>query len=293
MTVDIRPAEKADVDALARFWHENMNSRVPLERWRSVASAPWYTQPPSHGWIAVDNGRIVGAMALVHSTRAIDGRIEKLCNIGSLYVLREYRGRGIARAIARDCSSDDSITYFGIDAAPQTRAVLEPPEAGYRVLDRERYVWTPRREGKKGDGGFFLRKMPPSPFFPDDWPPAEQHILEHHLPLGMVPVSAISASSECRLLLWIRNKSSPTLYYEVLYASDYEAFGNLGQQIADHLTPPGTGVLAVDARFYDRPPPGAEVEPLKQARHYKSTRLAPHQIDLLYSEVPLLGLKIS
>ncbi|MCZ7599597.1 MAG: GNAT family N-acetyltransferase [Gammaproteobacteria bacterium] len=101
MTVDIRPAEETDVDALARFWHENMNSRVPLERWRSVASPPWYTQPPSHGWIAVDGGRIVGAMALVHSTRAIDGRLQKLCNIGSLYVLREYRGRGIARAIAR------------------------------------------------------------------------------------------------------------------------------------------------------------------------------------------------
>jgi len=293
MTVDIRPAEQTDVDALARFWHENMNSRVPLDRWRSVASPPWYTQPPSHGWIALDGGRIVGAMALVHSTRAIDGRLEKLCNIGSLYVLREYRGRGIARAIARDCSSDESITYFGIDAAPQTRAVLEPPEAGYRVLDRERYVWTPRHGREEGDGGFSVRKMPSSHCFLNDWTPAEQHILEHHLPLGMVPVSARCASGECRLLLWVRNKSSPTLYYEVFYASDYEAFGDLGQQIADHLIPPGTGVLAVDARFYDRPPPGAEVESLKQARHYKSTRLAPHQIDLLYSEVPLLDLKIS
>lgn len=289
MTIVTRPANAADAEALARFWHENMNPKLGLDRWRTIAACPWYGEPPNRGWLAVDDDRIVGAMALVHSLREVGGRSEKFCNIGSLYVLREYRGRGLAKAIARESTADASITYFGIDAAPQTRAVLEPPAVGFGILDDRRYVW------HRGEPDRSISVTVHSSGMVDgaDWTDEERRIVRHHLPLGLLPVTARRRGTECRLLLWVRNKSSDVLYHEVFHASDYALFGQMADGIAGQLLPDSAAVLAVDARFFGETPPGAEVEQLKQPRHFKSRRLAPSRVDLLFSEVPLLGLKLS
>jgi GNAT superfamily N-acetyltransferase len=288
MTVVTRAARGGDVESLARFWYENMNHRPGLEGWRTIAHSPWYERPPNHGWIAVEEGRIVGAMALLHSNRKLKGRNEKLCNIGSLYVLKSFRGRGLAKSIARESTADETVTYLGIDAAPQTRAVLEPPDVGFRILDDSRFVWRPQTPPRGDDmelaiGDRVDRRR---------WPPQDRRLLDDHRPLGMLPLTARAAGRECRLILWVRNKSSSTLYYEIFYASDYECLGTMAGGIADRLIGDG-GVLAVDARFFCNPPPDADKELLRQPRHYKSSRLAPADIDLLYCEVPLLGLKIS
>ncbi len=289
MTVETRPAGPADVEALAHFWHDHMNRRPGLAGWRRIANCPWYGEPPNHGWVAVDDGRIVGAMALVHSVRHIRGREERFCNIGSLYVLEPYRGRGLARAIAGESTADESITYVGIDAAPQTRAVLEPAPVNFRILDDRRYTWRPgghraRRQVAIGTGDAFDARLLPSPL---------RRVFADHVALDMLPVTMTSARGTCHALLRVRNKDSDTLYYEAFYLDDADVFGDCAAELADRLLTGRDAILAADSRFFDAPPAAAEVERLRQVRHYKSARLAPADIDLLYSEVPLLDLKIS
>ncbi len=289
MTIVTRAAGREDVEVLARFWFEHMNERPGMERWRAVAHCPWYDEAPNHGWIAVDDGRIVGAMALVHSTRHIQGRAEKLCNIGSLYVLKPYRGRGLAKTIARESTSDPSITYFGIDAAPQTRAVLEPDAVGFNILDDRRYFW--RARTARHDDSLWMRggdAVDLAAIHDGDRP-----MFERHVALGMYPLLLRREGRECRVLLWIRNKHDDTMYHEALYISDPCLFAECAQAAAARLIGNADAVLAADSRFFPRPPPGAEVEKLRQPRHFKSSRLSPEYIDLLYSEVPLLGLKLS
>ena len=289
MTIETRPARAADIENLARFWHDHMDRRPGMARWRTIANCPWYGDPPNHGWVAVDGGRIVGAMALIHSTRDVRGQTERLCNIGSLYVLSAYRGRGLARAIARESTADESITYFGIDAAPQTRAVLEPDPVKFRILDDRRYTWQPgggherSRHAIRADDEFDSGALPAS----------LRRMFDDHVALGMVPVSLTAEDGECHALLRVRNKDSDTLYYEAFFVSDAEVFAARAPDLADCLLAGRDAVLAADARFFDAPPPDAGVERLRQARHYKSARLSPAEIDLLYSEVPLLDLKIS
>jgi GNAT superfamily N-acetyltransferase len=270
MTVVTRPANAADAEALARFWHVNMNSKLGLDRWRTIAACPWYGEPPNRGWLAVDNGRIVGAMALVHSLREVGGCRERFCNIGSLYVLGEYRGQGLARAIARESTADESITYFGIDAAPQTRAVLEPPAVGFGILDDRRYIW------RRNEPDPSLSVTVHSSGVMDDagWTDEERRIVRHHLPLGLLPVTARRGGTVCRLLLWVRNKSSAALYHEVFYASDYELFGRMASGMAGRLLAESDALLAADARLFAESPPGSSVEPLRQPRHFKSRRVA-------------------
>ena len=289
MSVDVRPALAEDTEALARFWHTHMNPRIDISTWRLVADCPWYADPPNHGWIAVDRGRIVGAMALVHSSQRAGDCVERFCNIGSLYVLDDYRGRGIARAIARDSTGDDSITYFGIDAAPQTRAVIEPDDVGFEILDDHRFVWRPA----PGAGASGLKLATDCEVDPVSWPHDERRVLEDHLPFGVKPAVAKCNGEECRMLFWVRNKDSETLYYEALFISDPRAFSIMAADIASHLLRGANAVLAADGRYFEEDPPGASKETLKQPRHYKSSRLPPGEVDLLYSEVPLLGLKIS
>jgi hypothetical protein len=51
-------------------------------------------------------------------------------------------------------------------------------------------------------------------------------------------------------------------------------------------------VLAADARFVDGVQNGAEREALPVPRFFKTERLAPHEIDHLYTELQLLDLKL-
>ena len=55
---------------------------------------------------------------------------------------------------------------------------------------------------------------------------------------------------------------------------------------------PGASVLAVDRRFLDGCEVVAESEQISVPRYFRSPSMAPREVDFLYSEIPLLDLKL-
>lgn len=89
--IEISPITDADVPLVARFLHDELNPRVPVDAWRTLLLPPWDGSPPNHGFLLRSEGRVVGAYAAVYSVRKIDGASVAVCNLAAFCVREEHR----------------------------------------------------------------------------------------------------------------------------------------------------------------------------------------------------------
>jgi hypothetical protein len=93
MTVVLTPITDADIAAVADFLHVNYDDRVPWAR--SLMAEPWKVEAPNHGFVLRDGQRVVGAHTAFYSERPVAGRVERFCDLGTWYVLPEFRSHSL------------------------------------------------------------------------------------------------------------------------------------------------------------------------------------------------------
>jgi len=93
MTVVLSPITDADVAAVADLLHVNYNDHVPWAR--SLMAEPWKVEAPNHGFLLRDGQRVVGAHTAFYSERLVAGRVERFCDLGTWYVLPEFRSHSL------------------------------------------------------------------------------------------------------------------------------------------------------------------------------------------------------
>lgn len=89
MTVELAPITDEDLPAVAAFLRANYEGRIPWAR--ALSATPWKVDAPNHGFVLRDGQRIVGALMLFYSERLVAGRIERFCDLGTWYVLPDFR----------------------------------------------------------------------------------------------------------------------------------------------------------------------------------------------------------
>lgn len=99
--IDVRPIMDRDVDAVAGFLHDHLNSRVSPAAWGAILAPPWSATPPNHGFRLVANDMLVGTYVAVYSERELGGELRRFCNLAAFCVLEEYRAHSfrLIRAI--------------------------------------------------------------------------------------------------------------------------------------------------------------------------------------------------
>jgi len=93
MTPLLAPITDADIAAVADFLHVNYDDRVPWAR--SLMAEPWKVEAPNHGFVLRDGERIVGAHTAFYSERLLAGSVERFCDLGTWYVLPEFRSHSL------------------------------------------------------------------------------------------------------------------------------------------------------------------------------------------------------
>src|SRR5882672_6303955 len=73
------------------FLHENLNSRLTALEWARAINPPWSVESPNHGFMLLEEDRVVGAYLAFYSDRAIAGRNERFCNLAAWCVLPSHR----------------------------------------------------------------------------------------------------------------------------------------------------------------------------------------------------------
>ncbi len=289
MTVEIRPAQQSDADAVAVFLNSHMDKRIPVERWQSLFHLPWPLpdDAPDYGRVALSSGEVVGFISRIYSERVIGGRRELIANISSWYLRKDHRKGRLALRLYRELLEDRGpATYTVLSIAERTYPVYD--RWGFGVLDEHRWLW--RKSTSVSNAIDVLTDEHTIALAVDA---QQQQMLLHNRGNDLWPALIHTAEGDCLAVLSTHHKRSGTLFFDVLHLSRPEIFERHVTEIADRLLPDEQSVLAVDSRFLSATPPGGERIPIHVPRRYLSDRLSPASLDMLYSEFVLLDLKPS
>jgi RimJ/RimL family protein N-acetyltransferase len=281
---ELRLAGPADRDPVATFLYERMSSRISLERWRRLFDYPWLEDKPDWGVIVTENGAVAGYLGVIHAIREIDGRTVRTANLSSWYTLRSLRGQGIGQAMLELATRDPCVTYTTFSSNPAALRLMA--KVGLALLDERRFLW--RRTGEPAGIEVISGFAALLPAVPDH----ERKILADHRDLPVQPRLLRALEGDCLVIFSVKKKGADVAYHEVLHLGRPAVLARHAQAFANAALAPGASVLAVDARFLDGFEIGAESEPISVPRCFRSRDLRAREIDFLYSEIPLLDLKL-
>jgi hypothetical protein len=128
MAVELAPIDRADVPRVAAFLHQHLDDGVSAGRWARAIDVPW---SDGLGFKLTDGDALVGAQLAWRSTRAIGGREERFCNLGSWCVLPAYRTHSLR--LLRAALADRDSHYTDLTPRPEVVAINE--RLGFRHLD--------------------------------------------------------------------------------------------------------------------------------------------------------------
>ena len=285
--LEIRPARAEDRAAICAFLDRSFKTSIPMESWRGLVDCRWCPGLDRYGVVLLDAGELVGFLGVVVAERALGGQAARTGNLTSWYIQRPYRRRGLGLRMLLEAMDDAETTYTTFSSVPRALRLME--KAGLVPLDHQRLVW--RSRGATAPPG--LEAVRDQARFPDLLDSNELRVVSDHAGLGPEAIVVITGEGgTCLLVISVKRKQDDSVTYEVLHMSDRAVFARHARAIADAVLPASGAVLSVDRRFVGLDVAADRVEEIPVPRYFTAGRLAPHQVDFLYSETVLLDLKL-
>jgi len=282
--IELRLAGPDDREPVAAFLYERMSSRISLERWCRLFDYGWIEDKPDRGVIVTAKGAIAGYLGVIHAERRIRGRTARTANLSSWYIVRSLRGQGMGLAMLELATRDPAVTYTTFSSNPPALRLMA--RVGLGLLDERRLLW--RRSGDAAGIEVLSGLDALLPEVSDH----ERKILADHRGLAVQPHLLCAPEGDALVILSVKQKGADIAYHEVLHVGRPAVLARHAQAFANAVLAPGTSVLAVDTRFLDGFEVVAESEPISVPRFFRSSDLARREVDFLYSEIPLLDLKL-
>jgi len=280
MAIQVRPITAADTARVGAFLHAHLNQRVAAEHWAAALDVPWTVDQPNAGFMLLDDETVVGAYLAFYSEREIDGRPERFCNLAAWCVLPRYRLHSL-RLLKALLAQDG---YHFTDLSPSGNVVDVNRRLGFRFLDTTTMLvpnlpWPslPGRGAISSDPAVIERTLAGR-----DLALYRDHVATaaaHHLVL-------IRGGESCYVVFRKERYRRVPGFATILHVSNPDLFRGMTRPLARHLLlRHGAVGTLVEARIAARPPrPSVQVQPPRR-RMFLSPRLAPSDIDYLYSEL--------
>jgi hypothetical protein len=280
-----RPIEERDIpavlDCLTRGFPER--ARDYWTRGLAVmARRPPVADYPQFGHLLEAEGRVVGVMLQIVSTRdGAEGPAPR-CNLSSWCVDKDYRG--FAHALHARCISRREVLYVNISASPHTWPALTA--VGYRRYAEGQFIFAPLL----ARGAANARVVE----FAEDRPEAqalslaERRLLADHAALGCVALIGVKDGAATPLVFQKRGiwrNLIPCLH--VIYCRDPSTLAVFSGALGRYFALRGRLFCVVDA---NGPVQGltGRFFPGREPRHFKGAA-APQPCDLAYTELVVLG----
>ena len=168
---------EATADLLTRgFVHRSREYWIRGLRRQSARSLP--QDAPRYGYLLESEGKPVGCLLLIYSTKMIDGAAATCCNVSSWYVDAEFRN--YAALFASMTQKRKDITYFNVTPAFPTWPILEAQ--GFKTYCRGLYFSLPALS--RGGGGMQVEAVMPDTRSIPGMPDHELAMLKRHAGYG-------------------------------------------------------------------------------------------------------------
>lgn len=277
---EVVPIGAGDLRGVGEFLQLNLNQRLTAADWASAIRAPWSIDAPNHGFMLVADGAIVGVYLAFYSTRQIDGRTERFCNLGAWCVLPTHRLHSLL--LLRALLGQKGYHFTDLSPSGNTLSLNERLKFEYLDTTTALLVNLPWPLWSGGirvtsEAGEVERALDAR----------EQAIYRDHLGARAARhVVLLDGDAHCYVIFRKDRRKRLPLFASVLYVSNPSLFLKATRQFGRHLLL-RHGIMAtlMELRVIGGRPDGSH--PLRHARRkmFRSDTLRPEQIDYLYSEL--------
>jgi hypothetical protein len=286
ITTTIREAYPEDFPEVLPLLHQFRSSNLLKdEDWQRLFNPRWLGNRGTCGLILLANNRPVGFIHSLFSQRIINGKPRAFCNLGSWIVEPDYRSKSMSLFFPLMKMTD--ITFTSISANPRFSPILEG--FGFKSLEDTLHFLPPlpslSRRAKVSWSFSDIEKTlvgEPKRIFTDHEFLSCEHILLN------------TPKGPCYLIFnRTRKKRLPMAYLN--YISDLDPF-------LKYIVPASAKICAAlrvaaliigSHSLKDHRLPGSIKTPRLFKLWYRSKDLSPFDVDTLYSEYQVLGLKPS
>jgi hypothetical protein len=280
MTVRVAPITDADVAPVAEFLHAHLNGRVSAGSWAEAMRVPWPVDAPNHGVALFDDDGVVGAYLAFYSTREIDGRTERFCNLGAWCVLPSHRLHSVK--LLKALLAQDGYTFT--DLSPSGNVIPLNTRLKFRSLDTATALMVnlpwPTLPGR------YVISSDPS-VIASTLTGGELALYRDHAGARAARHLVLKRGSQwCYVMFRRDRRKNLPLFASILHVSDPELFRAAARPLARHLLlrHGALGSLAELRIVAHRPRPSLLLRAHRR-KMYRSPHLEPDQIDYLYSEL--------
>ena len=278
-SIALRPIGSADVEAVARFLHLNLNARLPEGVWAAAMVAPWAGDKPNYGFMLVLGDEVVGANLAFYSQREIDGQTEKFCNLGALCVREDLRAHAfrLVRAILKQRG------YHFTDFSPSGNVIEVDRRLGFRDLDTATALSLNLRPPSRG-GDRVLDDLTQIEQLLRG--PARAVFVDHRETLAARHLLVVRGEEQCYIVFRMDRRKRMRLFASVLYVSDKDLYRVFADTIARYLLRRHRAVATLaELRVIGERPKFGRMLSKPRVRMLKSDRLGDADVDYLYSEL--------
>ncbi len=284
--VEITDAAPEAREEIAQFMAQVFpRAKWSIDGWRAILDGRWSRPGDSYAITVRDGGQLVGVLGLITAERPTDNGPKITANMTSWYLLKPYRGTGIGRRMIELATSDPDITVTDFTSSPG--AVHAVKSAGLVELDTQRLIWHPRATTSDR---LPVHTNPLARI--DDLSAKDIQVLQDHAGLDLTPLLIETPDGPCLIILSIKQKHDDYVTHEVMYCGNRSLFARHVRTIANTVLPADRAILSVDRRMLPQDVEHDAVDDFAVPRFYTPDRMPPGDIDHLYTEVVLLGLKL-
>lgn len=271
----IEPIDEDSLDEFAAFLHAHLNRARTPDVWAADFRRSRRPESPNYGFALRDQGRLVGGIGALYANRAINGHLQRFCNITSWCVLDAFRQHSTRLAMAVLAQGD--MTYTDFSPTPVVGSTLRFLK--FTELDDRRAValnlpgWLPGvrvlshasaiREQLSGE--------------------ALQIFEDHHRHPWLQHLLVGDAHGWCHVI-YRRSRIRQLPAAQVLHVGNREVFARTYRSVATHWLLVGLPVTLVEFRLTAHPPWPHAVQSGFNRKLVLTRALDPEQVDYLYSE---------
>jgi hypothetical protein len=259
------------------------HTQVDPHDWKKIFHPIWLNQRQEYGYVLEDRKEAVGFLGTLYSNRLVSNKLQEYCNLTSWIVKPDYRGESLSLLFPLLTRRDLTLTNF----TASNRVIEVLLKLGFQSLEEHYHMILPIPFPSRA-----IRIISDPGIIQEALSGAESVIFQDHYPLHCRHVLLQSPKEKCYLVLNSATKRNRPVMF-INYISDPAFFLKYFQSFTRSLC----RQLNVQGLMVGEHSLGGKHLPLalrikrKHALLFRSKNVDRSQIDTLYSEIQVLGLK--
>ena len=282
---EIKKVFEQDFPKILPLLKDFNNPNITDSDWQNLFKKHWQGLEDYFGYMAVEDDEVVGFLGGIFSSREINGNTEKFCNLSTWIVKEDHRGQSLP--LLFKFLQDKEYTFTDLTANKVAKILKK---VGFKEIDSYLHVILPLPNLNPFKNRIKVYSDPEK-ILPE-LNTADERIFRDHHPLKCSHL-LIKKGQEYSYLIYdiVRKKQLPVA--RIHYISNPEFFKKNFRNASYTLCRKARvfGLLVGSHYLGEKKLPFALMIPQKQSVLFKSDRIHEEDMDTIYSEFQVLGIR--